>query len=197
MLDKIGIIILAAGGSSRLGSSKQLLRDRNGETLIRRICKLALSAHCKNVFCILGANHEVIDSELQDLNVTIAINPAWATGLASSIKAGLEIFNQQHPALEAAIFLVCDQPFVTIELINEIIHQFSTSGKSIIASHYQGIAGTPALFDRSMLPALMNLEGDRGAGKVIKEQMQNVALVQFQEGAFDIDTLKDYELFVR
>ncbi len=196
ILDNIGIIILAAGGSTRLGTPKQLLQDGDGVSMIRRINTIAQTIGCKTVMTILGANHQLISKEIEDLGGQILINDKWKSGISSSIKLGIEKINQDEPGIEALLFLVCDQPFIGIKLMEQIIHQYATTGKPIVASCYQNIMGTPALFDRSLFPELLKLSGDRGAGVVIKDQIEKVALVDFKEGAFDIDTRQDYELFL-
>ena len=142
-LQKIGIIVLAAGNSSRLGTAKQLLKDKNGVSFIKRITALALS------FCILGANHPAIAQELKDLKATIVINDLWSQGIASSIKLAVHTVNSQFPDLEALLFLVCDQPFVDEKILHQVIYQYFKSGQPIVASHYQNTLGSPALFDRS------------------------------------------------
>ncbi|MBK7606192.1 MAG: nucleotidyltransferase family protein [Saprospiraceae bacterium] len=194
-LQKIGIIVLAAGNSSRLGTAKQLLKDKNGVSFIKRITALALSLSCKKVLCILGANHPAIAQELKDLKATIVINDLWSQGIASSIKLAVHTVNSQFPDLEALLFLVCDQPFVDEKILHQVIYQYFKSGQPIVASHYQNILGTPALFDRSFFPALSLLEGDRGAGKVIHDHSDRVAMIDFEDGLFDIDTQRDYELY--
>ena len=194
---KIGIVILAAGGSTRLGSPKQLLEDTEGITLIRRMNQLAHSSTCDKVITVLGAKHEIIRKEIEDLDGEILINEEWSSGIASSIKLSIKRISQDHPELEALLFLVCDQPFVNKILIDSIIKEYSQSGKPIVASHYQNILGTPALFDRKIFPELLKLEGDRGAGKVIQLDIERVATVAFEEGLFDIDTPSDYEIYLK
>ena len=194
-LKKISIVILAAGGSTRLGSPKQLLKDNQGETLIRRIGKIAQSIPIEKIVCILGAQHEVIGTELEDLAITTIVNDQWSSGIASSIILSVKTISEEDPAVEAILFLVCDQPFVDKVVIESILHSYIKTQKPIVASQYQKILGTPALFHRSIFPALMLLNGDRGAGKVIQENMDRVALIEFEAGIFDIDTQGDYDLY--
>lgn len=193
--ENIAIIILAAGGSTRLGSPKQLLQDRQGTTLIRRICTIAIAANIGKIICILGAHHEMIRPELDDLPLTTIVNDQWSSGISSSIILGVTSISEVDPTIEAILFLVCDQPFVNKDVLESIIQCHVKTQKPIIASQYQNILGTPALFHRSIFPDLMQLHGDKGAGKVIQDNMDRVALVQFEAGIFDIDTAEDYDLY--
>lgn len=197
VLEKTAIIILAAGGSTRLGAPKQLLKDKNGVSFLKKICTIALSIDCQKVYCILGAYHESISKELEDLAVVPLVNAQWDTGLASSLHLSIVHLSTHHPDIESAVFLVCDQPFISKLLLETIVKEHASTGKPIVACHYQHIMGTPALFARSMFPELLKVSGDRGAGTVIKDHAEKVALVEFKEGIFDIDTTNDYELYLR
>lgn len=196
-IENIGIIILAAGQSSRLGNPKQLLKDREGQSLIRRVCTLSLTIGVKKTFVILGYQHKIISEEISDLNIVNLHNENWETGIASSIKLGVVTIQNDYPEIEALIFLVCDQPYINKELIQSIIDQYHLTKKPVVASQYQNIPGTPALFHRSFFPLLMQLDGDRGAGKMIKDHLDQVSLVPFGAGIFDIDTRSDYEQYMK
>lgn len=197
VFEKTGIIILAAGGSTRLGSPKQLLKDKAGISLIRRTNTIAHAISCNTIINILGANYVLIRNEITDFNSPILINDHWESGIASSIVLAVKTVCQDYPQIEALLFLVCDQPFVNKQSIESIILQYSKTGKPIVASHYRNILGTPALFHRSYFQELVQLKGDRGAGKVIQNHMEDVSIVEFSAGIFDIDTMKDYELFIK
>lgn len=193
---KIGIIILAAGGSSRLGSAKQLLKHRNHQSLVRHIAELAITALQKPVTVVLGAQYETIKQELTGLDLNLVINEHWQQGISSSIKTGLNFLINLEPKTEAVIFLVCDQPFVDPTLIQSIIKKYIASGKPIVACQYQETMGTPALFDARFFDELKQLEGDKGAGKLIHQYPEEVALIAFEPGGFDIDTQEEYKLYM-
>ncbi|MBD0255631.1 MAG: NTP transferase domain-containing protein, partial [Cytophagales bacterium] len=84
----VGLVILAAGSSSRMGQPKQLL-PYDGESLVRRSARLGLLSGCFPVTVVLGANSLLIGTELEDLPVFVTENPDWEAGMASSIRAGL------------------------------------------------------------------------------------------------------------
>jgi len=191
----IGIIILAAGGSSRMGTSKQLLIHRDSKTLIRHIVELATKTALRPVVVVLGANNELIQNELTGLNVRLAINDQWTSGISSSIKLGLTETLNVQPTLDAVLFLVCDQPFVNASLIENIVAKYIKTGKQVIACHYKNSRGTPALFDRSFFNLLLLLKGDKGARQIIHQFPEQIGLVNFEDGLFDIDTEEDYKLY--
>jgi molybdenum cofactor cytidylyltransferase len=95
--------------------------------------------------------------------------------------------------MDGVLIMVCDQPRVTVSLLQALVARQQESGLPIVASRYGDIKGTPALFHRSMFPLLLELKGDRGAGKLLADRPEKVATVDFPEGANDIDTMADYE----
>ena len=88
--------------------------------------------------------------------------------------------------------MVCDQPFVSVALLNELIDACNTSGDDIIACSYSNTIGTPALFSKNYFPALLALQGDEGAKKLLKQYNGSVGVVSFPKGNIDIDTIQDY-----
>jgi len=186
------VILLAAGKSARLGSPKQLL-VHEGETLLHRSAQAALSTGFTPVYVVLGAAREQLGKELESMPVAIVENEGWEEGMASSIRKGLERMAQDSPEADGALFMVCDQPRVTPSLLNAIMDRQTEQGRPIVASHYGEVIGTPAVFHRSMFPRLMELTGDRGAGKLIAAMPDDVSTVEFPEGMDDIDTREDYD----
>lgn len=187
-----GIIVLAAGASRRMGEAKQLLK-LDGKSLIRRAVETALAADRSPVTVVLGANFDSVKSEIEDLDCSIVKNDEWKTGISSSIKAGLKKTLEIAPGISAVIFALADQPFVTAGHFDLLIEKFHETGKPIIAARYLETAGVPALFARRMFPALMKLDGDRGAGRIIKESPALTEYVFLPEAATDIDTITDLE----
>ncbi len=188
---KIGIIILAAGESKRLGKPKQLLKFR-GKTLLQRITEIALETENKTVI-VLGANADKILGEAGDLTVEIVINEDWRSGMSSSIKVGLEKLIETVAELESVILLLCDQPFVNKETISQLIETQIKTQTQIVACKYENTIGVPALFRREMFDRLLSLKGESGAKNLILEISKNLATISAPEAAFDIDTTEDFE----
>ncbi|MDQ3747543.1 MAG: nucleotidyltransferase family protein [Acidobacteriota bacterium] len=189
--DSIGVILLAAGVSARLGEPKQLLRFR-GETLLRRSAKIALAAS-NRVIVTLGSQIEILRKEIKDLPVEIVENKDWATGMSGSIKVGLKKFLDDADKMKAIIVMVCDQPFVNENLLEKIITKFQETDLPIVACEYQNALGVPALFHKNLFPELLALDAQTGAKQLIKKYQAQTAAISFPEGTFDIDTPADYE----
>ncbi|MEP0821745.1 MAG: nucleotidyltransferase family protein [Ignavibacterium sp.] len=181
------IVLLAAGGSERLGSPKQLL-SYQGTTLIRHLIKVALDSRARGVTVVLGANANLIEPEIVRLHVKITKNPEWKTGMASSIRTAVALLRDSS---DAVLFMVSDQPLVTTPSLNSIIDRFRDSGGQIVASGYAGTVGIPALFPKRFFPELLQLTGDAGAKSILLRHRQELIAIPFPDGAVDIDTLSD------
>lgn len=185
---KIAAVILAAGGSARMGRPKQLLRDQ-GETLVRRIAHTGLLAGCDPVLVVTGREHDAIAEELRDLAATLVPNDNWERGMGTSLRAGVNAL----PAVGAAFVLTCDQPQVTAELLLEMIERQRESDKPIVACEYAGTIGVPVLFLACYFAELRSLGDDAGAKSLLRSQPNEVATLSFPGGAVDLDTPEDYE----
>lgn len=188
---KYGIVILAAGESSRLGSPKQLL-PYHDKSLLANIVDASLQVPSAQTVVVTGASADQIKKEIAAKEVLTGYNENWKSGISSSIKKGLETVTEKFPSIEACIVAVCDQPYVTAALLNGLIARYRTSGKGIVASAYADTAGTPALFSNKYFDELMRLEGGDGAKKLLKKYSGDLALLPFEKGDIDIDTPQDY-----
>ena len=191
MKTTIAIVILAAGKSARLGQPKQLLPFK-GKSLLGYSIETAKKV-VENVVVVTGAERKRVESEIRDNVAAIVYNPEWEEGMASSIRHGLAYVTEQMPDVNEVIFMVCDQPFVTNDLLLKLIKEKELSTKSIVASCYSEVAGTPVLFDKSIFPELMELTGDVGARKIIIKNKDRMSTVDFPLGNVDMDTADDYK----
>lgn len=186
-----GVIILAAGESSRLGSPKQLL-VYSGATLLQHTIDVAQSSDAVSVIVVLGANADLITGELKPARANIVVNAAWKEGMASTIRYGLQTLVKLNPQAEAVILMVADQPFVTAALLNTLMEVNRNEQRSIVAGEYGDTFGTPVLFTKRFFPELLKLTGDVGAKSLVKKYMNDAAFVPFPKGDIDIDTMGDY-----
>ena len=187
---KIGGLLLAAGGSSRLGQPKQLLNFK-GKTLIRRAAETLVESNCDPIVVVLGAEIERSTIELNGLDVNICINRNWQTGMSSSIISGLKSLIEIQPDLDAVVIILCDQPHVTSADINKLIEVYQDSRAAIVAAQYRETVGVPALFSNGFFPDLMAMTDDKGARQIIHRNIENVVTVDIEKAADDIDTLDD------
>ncbi len=187
-------IILAAGGSSRLGEPKQLLLY-DQKNLVNNIIDAALPA-CDPVVLVVGANKEGILASLDDRKILVTENEHWQHGIASSIHAGLEKLGETAPGTKQFVIAVCDQPFVTTCLLQQLMEAAENSGKRIVACQYADTLGTPVLFDKKYVKYLKALNGDEGAKNLLKRFQDDIEVVSFPLGNFDVDSQEDYKLLL-
>jgi molybdenum cofactor cytidylyltransferase len=186
----IGAVILAAGASTRMGMPKQLLQF-GGETMLRRAACVALETGCRPVVVVTGADAAASRKVLRGLDVREAENQQWESGISSSVRVGIEALVMATPQTAAVVLMLCDQPFVTREIISRLVTAHRETGRSIVASRYGGSYGVPALFGKAHFAELTTLKGAAGAKQVIQKHLPKVHLVPFPEGEIDIDTPED------
>lgn len=191
-LENYSVIILAAGRSSRLGQAKQLLAYK-GKTLLQHAIDSARQIHPDCITVVLGANKELILDQIKLDDVSVVENPNWESGIASSIKAGLNALARSHPASDGLLIMVCDQPFADSSVLQKLIDAQKETGKAIIGCSYDGTHGTPAFFHSSLFPDLLELTGDSGAKKLFEKYQNQSSFVSFDKGSIDIDTSEDYQ----
>jgi molybdenum cofactor cytidylyltransferase len=194
-MNSYSIILLAAGSSSRFGSPKQLAH-RNGKSLVQHATSEAIKTSC-DVTVVLGANYDTVKKEIDNFPLHIEYNNDWKEGMSSSIRSGLSAALSKNSSAEAIIIAVCDQPYLSAEIIEKLIEKYEEKGKPIVACSYGDTIGTPVLFDKIFFPALLDLKGQSGAKKIISENADLTETVSFPAGSVDIDTQQDYEKFLK
>jgi molybdenum cofactor cytidylyltransferase len=188
---KTGIIILAAGSSSRLGQPKQLL-DFNGKTLLETAIDAAQKSLAQFCVLVLGANSNLISERVGHLKVDQVINENWENGMASSMQKGLK-YLMEKSAPDQVILMLSDQPFVDSNIINSLIKNKINTHSEIIACRYNGTFGVPVLFTKKYFPELLSLNGNEGAKKLVMAHQDDLLTIEFPLGAIDIDTMEDYQ----
>ncbi|MDB5233574.1 MAG: hypothetical protein JWR44_567 [Hymenobacter sp.] len=186
----VALLLLAAGASSRLGQPKQLLPYR-GSTLLRYAAEVAAASGCTPRLLVTGALHNELLPEVAGLGFGAIRNDGWASGMGSSIAAGLAALESQNSHLAAVIIMLCDQPLLTPDVLRQLQQQFSATGQALVATSYAGTRGVPALFARSLFAELQALAGAIGARALLRRYAQLPA-VEFAGGAVDVDTAAQY-----
>ena len=181
-------VLLAAGGSRRLGRPKQLL-TRDGEALVRRVARFAIATAPQRMLVVLGADHARIAPVLAALACEIVVNAAWERGLAGSIAAA-------HAALRdhagAVLLSACDQPALAIAHFDALLHGAAQSDAGCAATAYGDALGVPAVVPVAMLAPGDGLAGDRGLGARLRALPEGACFPLYApELAFDLDTEDD------
>ena len=189
-------MIIAAGESKRLGSSKQLLL-LDKDTMLNRLIKMVQKAVDFPIYLLLGANAEKIKAQLPNVSLNIVENTEWEEGMGSSIRIGVQAVIDSANKHDGVLILVCDQPYLSEVAIKDLMALQAIKNTAITASFYANIAGTPALFHQSVFSDLLLLKGDQGAKRIIQERDQELAKLQFEKGVLDIDTPEDYQQLLK
>jgi molybdenum cofactor cytidylyltransferase len=183
-------IVLAAGGSRRLGRSKQLLRYR-GRTLLTNVLALAETLTSDRVVVVLGADAQRLRSLVQREHsaATVVHNADWPDGLAGSLQLGLAAVPRRA---NAALILLTDQPRIRTKAVERLVRRWARCPGVAAASSYGGHAGVPAILPRHLWRQARSLEGDTGA-RVLLAQLERLTRVPMPDAAFDIDTQQDLQ----
>lgn len=186
-------IVLAGGTSSRVGRPKQLL-DLGGRPLLQHALDHAAGAGLDELVVVLGhAADQVSAAVTLPPGARVVVNPDYATGQASSLRAGLAAAS---PDTEAAIILLGDMPGMRPGDIRSVADAFRRGAGPVVQARYRGTPGHPVLFARTLWPDLLAVEGDVGAREIIKAHPDWVTRVDIDADLPpDLDTLEDYERF--
>jgi molybdenum cofactor cytidylyltransferase len=188
----VGLIILAAGASTRMGTPKQLLLFQ-GRSLLRSMAEAAIASRCHPIVVVLGSQADRIKREVHSLDLQSFVNIAWAKGMGTSIAAGMTALTAMRSDLDAVVIAVSDQPFVGSNLLNRLVESYQVTQSPIVASAYADTLGVPALFDRSFFTELITINRDVGARGLIKRHAEEVVQISFPQGAIDVDTPEHYQ----
>jgi molybdenum cofactor cytidylyltransferase len=182
-------IVLAAGSSSRFGSTKQLA-GIDGETLVSRAVRLAEGACGNRVVLVTGNDRARVAAACAPVAGFITVNTAFESGLSTSIRAGIEAVAE---VADAAMLTLADQPLVKVEHLLALVAAWRRTPGAIVASAYADTVGPPVVFPRDLFPALMSLDGDRGAKPVIDAHPEIVEVIRCESAAVDIDRPQDLQ----
>lgn len=188
------LLLLAAGGSRRLGEPKQLL-SVDGEPLIKRAVRIALAAQLQPTVVVLGAYAAQIRAHIEDQPVTIVENPDWREGMASSIRSGLAAVLAEAPDAGGIVMMLADQPHLKAEHLAALVTAQRTSGRDIVAADYGNHLGPPAYFGRRHFSALRELQGDAGA-RALFGNIEPLPVPLPRNASADLDTPEDYSRLV-
>ncbi len=167
---EIAAVLLAAGSSSRFraaggGHSTKLAAPLAGKPLVRHAAEAALASLARPVVVVTGHDRDVVEAALAGLDIRFAHNPAYADGLASSLKTGIAAL---PGSVAGALILLGDMPAVTPSLLDRLIAAFGDRPDALAAAPtVGGRRGNPALLARALFAAVAELGGDEGARKLL------------------------------
>ena len=186
-------VVLAAGGSRRLGRSKQLLL-RDGETMVHRTVRMALATQPARVLLVVGGDADTLRSAVADLDVEIVFNAAWEEGLASSVRAAAVALASSQAR---CLLLGCDQPALQVSHLRELLEGASVSDSACAATVHGDALGIPVVVTTSVLAEARELVGDRGLRAVLQRMpRESIHVLEASELQFDLDTPADVQMAV-
>ena len=193
---KFASILLAAGPSSRLGQAKQLVKF-DGESLVRRAARMALSVDPVSLTVVTGCADKAVKNELRDLPVTFVRNDDWELGMGGSIACGVQSIAGQ---VDGVLITLCDQWRLEMSDFTRLVSAWHSDISHIYATvWYSGKAnvyGPPALFPCKYFRELKSLKGSKGAKALIDQNLAVVQFVELKNAAYDLDRPEDLEQFI-
>jgi molybdenum cofactor cytidylyltransferase len=180
-------MVLAAGGSTRFGSAKQLVRI-GGRPLVSLITGRAAEVVGQALLIVLGAQAAELAPLLKHSAGSTVVNRDWREGLASSIRTGVA---RLPPSCAGVMLVLADQACVTADDLRRLAGAWRRQPLCIAAAQYGGTVGAPAIFPRHLFSELSDLRGDSGARVLLKRHVDSVVKVPMTSAAFDLDTPDD------
>lgn len=193
MLKRVGAVILAAGLSQRMGQQKLLL-PLNGKVLLEHVLTTAKQFVWADCIAVIGEPQQKLAQVCSQHHIRWLFNPVRAEGQASSIRLALQQLDSQ---LDGILFLLGDQPFISVKLVQTMLDQFFLSGSAntIIVPQYSGKNCSPVLFGADWRNDLGALAGDEGGRRIIRANPDSVAPIKWPEPQdfYDSDTWEQYQ----
>jgi CTP:molybdopterin cytidylyltransferase MocA len=181
------VLLLAAGGSRRLGRPKQLL-EIDGVALIRRAALAALATGPRKLLVALGAEVDGCRAALAGLAVDFHIVEDWAAGMGATLASAVCALRQP---VDGVLVVGVDQPALDSAHLRALLARWHADPLRAVASGYAGTFGTPALFPANWQPRLAALTGDQGARALLRNSAEIPEIFHAPELAIDIDDAQD------
>lgn len=183
-------VVLAAGGSTRLGRTKQL-EPWGGSNLLGHVVARTLEFPVEEVWVVIGHDAEQILSDTELGDAYVVENFEWEEGIASSLRVGLDALTRLSRC-DRALVVIGDQPEVPLETVAHLLESHARAGKPVTVPKYRYSWGNPVVIDRSLWARVMSLEGDEGAKRLWQAHPDWVNEVWFSETPpRDVDTEAD------
>jgi molybdenum cofactor cytidylyltransferase len=189
----VDAVVLAAGRSSRMGGPNKLMALFAGQPLVRLTTQSARASRAGAVVVVTGHQHDRVGDALSGIGVRLEHNREYASGLASSLKAGISAL---APDADGALVMLGDMPGVTAADLDRLIAAFSKAGgQAIVRATHDGKRGNPVILPRAVFADVMKLEGDTGARHIVEAGDHATIDVELGGAAsLDVDTPEAMEL---
>ncbi|MFZ2753872.1 MAG: nucleotidyltransferase family protein [Lysobacteraceae bacterium] len=194
--DSLLILLMAAGSAQRFGANK-LMAPFRGQTIIRRSVDIAVATGFR-VAVVIGAYEAELRGAVDGADVIVDFNSSWYRGLGCSIAHGVRTVTSNANPPAAVIVAMADQVALQSTSYIGLATRYVESGREdIIVSRSKGSDCPPCLFPAFAFPALMALDGDRGARRVLEQWSSHVVRHSLPEAAYDVDTVDDLAVLTR
>ena len=185
---RIAGVLLAAGTSSRMGKNKLFLR-LGGDSVLRRAAKSAIGAGLDPLIVVLGHESEQASAELEGIDCAPVVNPDYASGMTTSLRAGIQAVPD---SASAAVVLLADMPFVTPEMIRQVATRWS--GEPLALSVYGDVVAPPILYSVALFPELLEMTAGDCRKRVVKRHRSEALEIPWPASALhDLDVPDDVE----
>ncbi|NJB35640.1 NTP transferase domain-containing protein [Croceivirga sp. JEA036] len=186
----LGVVVLAAGKGSRMGAIKQLLPWKNGNLLTH--CLEVVGKLTNAVVVVLGAYASEIQTSIHQLeHYDVVENDDWATGMGSSIAAGVKELTKKR-SIEKILIVLVDQPLISYTYLEQLVSKHEDK-KSIVVSNYKGTPGVPAVFGKAYFKDLRDLNGKKGAKNLLLQYKNQLEYLPENKFTIDLDTPEMYQ----
>ena len=187
---RVAGVVLAAGTSSRMGRNKLLL-PLGGTSVLRRAVATAREAALDPVVVVLGHQSERALSELAGVACTPVVNPEYALGMNTSVRAGVSAVPED---VSAAVLMLADMPFVTADMLRTLVERHHVAAAPLVVSTYGDVLAPPILYGRALFGELRALDGDGCGKRVVKAHRSEAIEVPWPESALaDLDLPEDVD----
>ncbi len=188
---RVAGIVLAAGVSLRMGGRNKLFCELEGEPLLRRAVRRAIEARLEPVIVVVGHEAERAIAALSDLRCVPVVNADYASGINSSVRAGIR---EVPPQVDAAVVVLADMPLVSSAMIATLAERYRDGSAPLVVSRYGDVNAPPTLYGRALFDELLALEGEGCGRHVVKRHRDEAAIISWPPDTLtDLDVPEEYD----
>lgn len=188
-LDRIGVVVLAAGLSRRYGAQNKLLRMVDGESMVRRVISLFDRLGFGTLLAVVGHDADLVEGELAGLQVATVFNPLFNDGMGGSVAVGIKAISNYD--VDGALICVADLPGLNAACVRSVCEAFRAAGSQRVAIPcFAGERGHPVCIPKRLFGELMKLSGESGAKQTIAADVFEPVFVEQDDSGciLDVDT---------